>query len=32
MVFNKGISFGLKGYTPSGGHTEPISTVGAKLE
>jgi len=32
MVFNNGTSFGLKGCIASGGHIDPISTVGAKLE
>jgi len=30
-VFNRGISNGLKGFTPKGGHNIPISTTGAKL-
>ena len=31
-VFKKGISHGFKTSIPFGGHTAPISTVGAKLE
>lgn len=32
IVFNNGTSHGLNEYIPSGGHTDPNSIVGAKLE
>jgi hypothetical protein len=32
IVFNKGISKGLKGVIPRGGHNIPISMFGAKEE
>lgn len=32
IVFNKGISRGLKGCTPMGGHNWPISILGDKAE
>ena len=31
-MFNKGTPQGLKGFMLTGGHTEPISIVGDKLE